>query len=384
MLEFCRINNFPKIQTLMKIFEELDIFDKFQNNDLKKHTKIGTNLSAFFIMVGFSITLIAGYFILKPRVIRNLTLESKSIDSETRVNISFTIDLKAPCSKFQIKAHDVFDFSKSLPTTATFRRLDKNGKLIEVLNRTENVFPERQGNFIIEIINYLPQQYSSNQPGEQCQIKGKFSSRIVTSLISLFSESSTSFLSTLFNQHQPFDFRVSRFRFGPQIPFIKQPLDHSPYVPIGKNRYNSFSYVMTVTPVHYFLNDELFEEGGFEYHVTEKIPFFDDKKDNSIIFYYKFTPYTINLNVYTNNWVMFFSSTLGLLSGIFTIFVIIDKFFPVKILPAALEKASKISYSQKTFSESLPSKTHSNDPQSQTNDTLLIPNSQTSMETANI
>ena len=338
-------------------FRSIDIFDKFDNDELTQRTKFGA-----FISVCLSI-FTAIYLFIKvvrfftPKIYRDLSLNCALIDEQEFVNISVAIKVNMPCYFLHFDAIDSIGVSQlDLNSTANMRRISKSGQMIGVANETlkdmcyscYGVMPDDMCCNSCEQLVMMammkgmpvtPEKWEqckgksglrSISSDEKCLIKGKVSVNKVRGEFHIAPGRNAGRGS----QHQhdlSFQFpsmdlshSIESIRFGPLIPTANNPLKglritQNPQTPMH------YTYVMMATPVIY-IKDGHEKARGYEYTALIASHRTYHGQAPGIFFSYSFTPYTVTVNAKSRSLAQFVTSTSGFLSGAFAAAMMVDLF----------------------------------------------------------
>lgn len=351
----------------------IDIFDKFENDQLKVSSKASTILSIFLSTFGclFFIIKIIRFFI--PNIHRDLELNSSLVNQEDFVNISISILVNLPCYFLHLDQIDSLGFSQlDINSTANLRRYDKNGVFIGIVNETlkhechpcygvlpDNLccnsceelilmatlkgippHPEKWVQCQGKIAGTKANNKNLNVPhvslDEKCLVKGKISVNKVRGNFHIAPGRND--ISGGGHQHD-LSFRfpnldlshtINLVRFGPFIPTVTNPLQNVK-VNQDPNAFMVYKYHLVVTPINYVHDGKLVSRG---YEYTSLIMNREARRDApGIFFHYSFTPYTVTIVSKSRSFAQFITSTFGFLSGSFAMATMLDFF---------IEKRSRI------------------------------------------
>lgn len=299
----------------MKLTADLDIFDKFKDDEMKEHSTIGTHLSFAFAIFSINIFCIFLYRVIRPNVFRDLNLEPKTVDNSQLINASITCKINIPCIFLRLNSYDSITNQNALNTTATLRRISKNGHVIGSYEQRPS------GDFFAQLNQNV-------ENGETCLVQGKILVRPVPGSFSIALEQNANlmmFLNSIYSSNRyDLSHKITRIRFGPKIPYTKSTLESFKSKSLSGAPKLSI-YNLLITPVTFVKNGEQ-KSIGYEYHVTHSSIRYANGFNNlpGIYFYYKFTPYTIMINAETRSIIRFLASCAGLISGIFAILSFTD------------------------------------------------------------
>ncbi|KAH0785934.1 endoplasmic reticulum-Golgi intermediate compartment protein 3 isoform X2 [Histomonas meleagridis] len=339
----------------MKNFlKSIDIFDKFDNEDLKLKTFSGALLSFFLSTFGSIYFLIKLVRFITPNIYRDLTVDKSLVSGHDFVNISVNVLVNLPCYFLHLDAIDALGFSQlNINSTAQLRRIGKDGKFIGIAN--ESVQSE-----CYPCYGLLPDSYCCNSceqlillhkfrglratpekwpqcnqqkpeqkvsKYEKCHIRGKVSVNRVTGNMHIAPgrniPNSPTHQHDLSVQlpHIDLSHIINHVRFGPKIPTARNPL-RGIQVKQNPNDAYVYRYNLMVTPVIYY-KDGVFMNRGFEYIVQrENSPAIG--RAPGIYFFYRFSPTTVRITAKSHSFAQFITSTAGFLSGSFALALMIE------------------------------------------------------------
>ena len=348
-------------EKIEKFLQQIDIFDKFENTDLKITSRSSSILSIFLSTFGCIYIIIKFIRFFIPRIHRDLALNPSLTNTEDFVNISISILINLPCYFLHLDQVDSLGISQlNINSTANLRRVDKNNNFIGILNETleHECFPcyglLPQGSccnscdqlVLLSLLrgkepkvnewaqcNSRPQS-SHASIDEKCLVKGKISVNKLSGNFHIAPGKNIigeggEHVHDLSFQFPSFDLshKINLIRFGQFIPYITNPLqDHA--VKQKPEEPTVYKYNLLVTPVNYVYNGKLMTK-GYEYtsislKAKSKNP--QARLAPGIFFQYSFTPYTITLDVKSRSLAQFITSTAGFLSGSFAMAAMLDLF----------------------------------------------------------
>ncbi|OHS99444.1 hypothetical protein TRFO_08371 [Tritrichomonas foetus] len=345
-------------ETLFKFLRQIDIFDKFENNDLKISTRSSFFLSLFLSTFGCLFFIIKIVRFMIPNVHRDLALNQNLINEEDFVNISIAILVNLPCYFLHLDAIDTLGFSQlDINSTANLRRLDSNGRFIGIVNETlhheclpcHGILPAGTCCNSCEQLILLatlkgikpkPEEWvqcnknkGPNAPhvsiNEKCLVKGKISVNKVAGNFHIAPGRND--VSSGSHQHD-MSFRfpnmdlsheIRMVRFGPFIPTISNPLQGMKIIQ-NPNTPMVYKYHLLATPVIYIRDGKLISR-SYEYTALQ-MNRIARRDAPGIFFHYSFTPYTVTVVVKSRSFAQFLTSTFGFLSGSFAMASMLDLF----------------------------------------------------------
>jgi hypothetical protein len=337
----------------------IDIFDKFNDDELRLRTKTGALLSILLTLFGALFFAIKTVRFLTPKIYRDLSLTPALINQQDFVNISVSVEVDLPCYFLHLDAIDSLGFSQlDINSTANLRRFTKSGRFIDIANQTLKktchpcfgALPDTACCNSCEQLILLfamrgmaprpeewPQCRSRNLPpqvslDEKCMIKGKVSVNKVSGNFHIAPGRNLVDSNTAGHQHDlSFAFpsldmshRIDRIRFGPSIPTANTPLTG---INIRQRARRSmlYRYNMLVTPLVYIKNGKE-KARGYEYTAIIAKRAIVPGMAPGIFFDYSFTPYAVVVNAKSRSFAQYITSTFGFLSGSFAAVMMLDLF----------------------------------------------------------
>lgn len=347
---------------MKNFFKELDLYDKLDNEgSLSESTKTSGIFSAILFTIGtfFVITQAIHFFV--PKVVRELNLGPTIVNEHKLVNISLSVEVNLPCYFLHLDSMDNLGFSQlNINTTATFRRVDATGKILgyaksslkDICKPCYGLLPEGECcdscQKLILLSKLMGKELKldeweqcqgkkerNNEPtvswNERCLIKGKITVNKAAGNFHIapgrnIKHPSGGHFHDLGYRfpHLDLSHKIDRIRFGPNIPHTSAPLKGiSMKQPM--NFVMIYRYFLMITPIKYYRHGKKYQK-GFEYtSLTSSFPFRIGNGIPGIFFFYQFTPYTIRVNTLDMSVFQYISSTFGVLSGIYAIFMLIEK-----------------------------------------------------------
>jgi hypothetical protein len=89
----------------------LDIFDKFNDEELRVRTRSGTILSIFLAIFGGLYFAIKTVRFFTPKIYRDLAMTPSVVNQQDFVNISVSISVDLPCYFLHLDAIDILGIS---------------------------------------------------------------------------------------------------------------------------------------------------------------------------------------------------------------------------------------------------------------------------------
>ena len=339
------------------ILRAIDIFDKFDNDELTQRTKFGAFVSiCLSIFAGIYLTIKVIRFF-TPKIYRDLSLTAMLIDQQDFVNISVAVRVNLPCYFLHLDAIDSLGVTQlDLNSTANMRRFSKSGHMIGVANETlkdmcypcHGILPDDmccnscEQLVVVAMMKGLPatpekweQCKGRKKPpsvslDETCLIKGKVSVNKVNGEFHI-APGRNDIRGGQHNHDLSFGFpnldlshTIESIRFGPVIPTANNPL-RGIKVTQGPRTAMSYKYTMMVTPVVY-IKDRKERTRGYEYTAMVTSHQVYPGEAPGIFFKYSFTPYTVTVNAKSRSLAQFVTSTSGFLSGAFAAAMMFDLF----------------------------------------------------------
>lgn len=342
---------------MKSILQTIDIFDKFDNEELRLRSTSGAFLSIFLSTFGMIFIVIKTFRFFSPNIYRDLALNPSLVNSQDFLNISINVQVNLPCYFLHLDAIDTLGFTQlNINSTARMLRIGKNGKFIGVANESiqDKCFPcyglKPEGlccNSCEEMIlmhkfrglQAKPDEWpqcDKKRPEtkvsrhEKCLVKGKISVNKVNGNFHIAPGRNVK-TGGMMHQHD-LDFQfpnmdlshyIHHVRFGPKIPTANLPLknvrqEQNPNMPIY------YKYNLLITPVIYIRNGKLINR-GYEYtSMLSKYPSLQQAP--GIFFQYQFSPYTITITSKSRSFAQYITSTFGFLSGSFALAMMLDLF----------------------------------------------------------
>lgn len=347
---------------MIDFLKEIDIFDKFENDQFKISTKSSFILSIFLSTFGCLFLLIKFVRFFIPNVHRDLELSSALINQEDFVNISISVLVNLPCYFLHLDAIDSLGFSQlDINSTANLRRIDKNGRFIGIVNETlkhechscYGILPDNiccnSCEQLILMATYkgiVPQPEKWVQCrgkngkndilekhhvslNEKCLVKGKISVNKVPGNFHIApgrNDVSGGAHQHDLSYHFPnldLSHTINLLRFGQFIPTVTNPLQNMK-IQQNPNALMVYRYHLLVTPINYIHDGKLLSR-GYEY-TDLKLSRVARREAPGIFFHYSFTPYTVTIVSKSRSFAQFLTSTFGFLSGSFAMASMLDLF----------------------------------------------------------
>ena len=334
----------------MGILRDLDLFDKFVNADYATSTFGGRLFSMLFAIFGFVFISaeIASYS--KPIIYRDL-LYSPHLETENRVNFTFSIQIGQPCYFLHI---DIFDDlgrnSLNVRKNVAFKRLSKTYESIGLMEENiQDLCPSCQGfvpgkkccfcNDIIERMNELNLSLRDNSDiiakFPQCSGDLKLpvdetEKCLIEATLPLYKTTTEFHIGTgrnVKNQngkhtHELYDEHKSKFSHVINEFYIQE-LKNNSISPLRGKMYRKeapiiFIYDIKATPVIYTYNGKLIDT-SYEYSLTEGHLTYHGSisRDPGIYFNVHFSPSTVAHRTVTKNMLRLVVSSTGVLAGAF-------------------------------------------------------------------
>ena len=337
---------------MKSFFEAIEVFDK-SKSELEEQRLPA--LSYIFSLAGFLLILGQFFSILRPQLVRDLDLQTTSLEDQELVNVSINILVNMPCYFLHLDVVDSLGIEQlDINTTAKFYRMKRNGKIIGLSNDSisdvchpcfglqpkgiccnscEQIMWMLMQNNISKKAEDLPQCKGMAKTkvylDERCKIKGKVSLNKAQGNFHIAPGSNIRQLSghmhNLWIDTKDWDLShyIASMRVGPKIPLTYNPL----------NKYQEkqppdlqivYKYSMIVTPAIYKIKGKVIGKG---YDYTAMINKWLARVGGSapgLYFHYSFTPYGVTV---TANYIspgQMITSTFGFLAGIYAIFSLID------------------------------------------------------------
>lgn len=337
----------------------LDLFDKVSDASLRESTIYGKTASIIFLCV--TATCLAAQLngFLHPEIYRDLVTDANMIDHQERINISISVLVSSPCYYLHLDVLDIMGYKDlNINSTVTFRRIDRNGKMIEVAKQTLDtecrpcygLLPEGRCCRTCErLINLAKaqgkpiqmekwEQCGSNNitkkgvdRTEKCLVKGKVTiNRINGNFHIAPGRNVKRRVRHTHDVHSVMDHlcmnhTLQRIRFGPKIPTVRQPLENVKMVSNAGISTN-WRHLLLATPVIYKRNDKIVEQHGWEYQsmsVHEPIQSVLSHTPG-IFFDYSFSPYAVLVHARTPSLLIYMSTTAAIMSGMFAILTLVE------------------------------------------------------------
>jgi hypothetical protein len=354
----------------------VDIFDKFNDDDLRVRTKSGAFLSmllALFAGLFFAIKTLRFF---SPKIFRDLALTPSVVNQQDFVNISVSVIVDLPCYFLHLDAIDSLGFSQfDINSTANLRRLTSLGKFIGIAKQTlkrlchpcfgilpDNVCCNSCEQLVLMFLfkgliphpEHWPQCRSQNAPpqvslDEKCLIKGKISVNKVSGQFHIAPGRNDLEPGQVEHHHDlSFTFpnldmshKIERIRFGPDIPTAHTPLTGLSMRHHGNGPMEYHYHLMATPLVHIYNGKE--RARGYEYTTMITQAHISPGMAPGIFFDYRFTPYGVVVNAVSRSFGQYLTSTFGFLSGAFAAVTLLDTFlqntgFASKIEKSASEK----------------------------------------------
>lgn len=350
-----------KKETIVKrsnsFLEAIDIFDKFDNDDLTFKTRSGAFISiCLSIFAGIYLTIKVVRFC-TPKIYRDLALNAALVDQEDFINISVAVTVDIPCYFLHFDHIDTLGVSQlDINSTTNMRRLTKSGKLIGVANETlkdvcypcfgalpDNVCCNSCEQLILlhmwKGLEAKPDEWPQCKSkkaapkvsaDEKCRIKGKVS---VNKIDGGFHIAPGRNDVSGGGHHHDLGFNfpnidlshtIEHIRFGPKIPTANNPLKGL-RVKQDPNVAMRYNYILLATPVVY-VKDGNEKARGYEYTAMVTSHPIMRGEAPGIFFQYTLTPYTVTVNAKSRSLAQFITSTFGFLSGCFGAAQMLDMF----------------------------------------------------------
>jgi hypothetical protein len=336
-------------------FRSVDIFDKFDNDELRLRTKAGAFLSFFLSTFGVLFITIKTYRFAIPKIHRDLSLTPDLIDQQDFVNISISIRVNLPCYFLHLDALDSLGFSQlDINSTANLRRVAPNGKVIGIVNETmqQICFPcygalpdnvccnSCEQLTLLHLFKGMPaepdrwvqcreQKAPDVNENETCLVKGKISVNQVSGSFHIAPGRNDLNAGSGHHHNLAFSFprldlshTIETLRFGPAVPTGNSPLNR---VSVSQKAHQAmmYRYTLRATPLLYVKNGKEIRR-GYEYTVVPAQTEVAGGMPPGIFFHYSFTPYRITVNAVSRSFAQYLTSTLGFLAGSFAGAMLLD------------------------------------------------------------
>jgi hypothetical protein len=340
------------------VLRYLDIFDKFNDDELRVRTRCGTILSIFLAILSGLYLAIQTVRLFTPKIHRDLALAPSVTNQRDFVNISLSIFVDLPCYLLHLDAIDSLGFSQlNINGTARLRRVNASGRIIGVANQPPagachpcygalpagaccNSCEQLLLMFALKNLTAEPQRWPQCAAGapprvsldEKCLVKGKISVNKVPGLFHIapgrnddespegeHAHDLSGVFPSLALSH-----RINGIRFGASVPTANAPLAG---LAIAANVLEPmrYRYIMMATPLVYIKNG-CEKARGYEYTTMITIRKVRPGMAPGIFFDYSFTPYGVVVNAVSRSFLQYLTSTLGFLSGAFALVMLLDTF----------------------------------------------------------
>lgn len=341
--------------------QNLDLFDKVSDTTLRESTRYGEVASLIFLSLTVVCMIGETNEFMRPEIYRDLVTDADLVDQQERINISISVLVSSPCYYLHLDVLDVMGYKDlNINSTVTFRRIDRNGKLIDIAKQTletecrpcYGLLPEGRCCRTCErLINLAKaqgkpvemekwEQCGSNNitkgrktvdSTEKCLVKGKVTINRINGNFHIAPgrnvKNRARHIHDLHSvtDHLCMNHTLQRIRFGPKIPTVRQPLQNTKMessVGISTN----WRHLLLATPVIYKKNGKIVEQNGWEYQtMTVQQPVHTVLSHTPGIFFeYSFSPYSLLVHARTRSPFIYMTTTAAVMSGIFAILTLVE------------------------------------------------------------
>ena len=344
---------------MITFLSNIDIYDKYSEEEYRVQTLGGAFLSLFLSMFGTIIFFSQFAEFVIPDFSRDLTVNRTFTDNMEHVNVSMTILFNMPCDFVDVEVSDSLGFSQVYSNTLQFKRLNKFGDFIAFANKSnensQTCLPcrgiKKQNqccNSCSEIVMihkiknlaFNPEEWEQcknvdtakiDPKRENCLIKGKVTVNKVPGVIHFIQgrnlQKNDSRILAKYFENNTFSLTshyIYRLRFGPKYLATITPLEDLRNIP----NLNEVLHVYDIMCTPLIYKKDVITAKTFEYSVLSRYQMNPNmvKKRPGVDFHYQFTPYSITVNWRTRSLTQIISSTFGVLSGGFAITSMLDSF----------------------------------------------------------